>query len=87
MIDQTLPARMAASLAAALATGGTRKSYGFLLKGHNEFAAAAGVTGAAPARIDNPESEANLAPSGTRCGRRAASRFGDVGQDARHGCR
>jgi hypothetical protein len=33
MMDRTLPARMAASLAAALAIGGTAESYGLVLKG------------------------------------------------------
>ena len=51
MMDRTLPARMAASLAAALAIRGTGESYGLVLKGLNEFAAAAGVTGAAAAGI------------------------------------
>jgi phosphatidate phosphatase APP1 len=51
MMDQTLPARMAASLAVALAVHGTGESYGLVLKGLNEFAAAAGVTGAAAVRI------------------------------------
>ena len=81
MMDQTLPARIAASLAAALssrsatikdrnettneagkdqklkkarretAPGEVEERYGLVLKGHNEFAAAAGVTGAAAARI------------------------------------
>ena len=51
MMDQTLPARMAASLAVALAVRGTGESYGLVLKGLNEFAAAAGLTGAAAARI------------------------------------
>jgi hypothetical protein len=50
-MDQTLPARMAASLAVALAVRGTGESYGLVLKGLNEFAAAAGVTGAAAVRI------------------------------------
>jgi hypothetical protein len=47
MMDRTLPAHMAASLAAALAIGGTGESYGLVLKGLNDFAAAAGATGAA----------------------------------------
>jgi hypothetical protein len=51
MMDQTLPERMAASLAVALAVRGTGASYGLVLKGLNEFAAAAGVTGAAAVRI------------------------------------
>ena len=84
MTDQTLAARMATSLRAALslrsgtaeganettneadkdqkmrkagaeiARGGTGKSYGVVLKGGNDFAAGAGVTGAASARIDDP---------------------------------
>jgi uncharacterized membrane protein len=83
MMAQTLSARMAASLAAALRSrsatieaaddttnGGGKdqkmkksgvwmpvgrmgKSYGLVLKGGNDFAASAGVTGAA-AKIDNP---------------------------------
>ena len=36
---------------AEIATSGAGKSYGLVLKGLNEFAAAAGVTGAAAARI------------------------------------
>jgi uncharacterized membrane protein len=39
---------------AEIARGGTGKSYGVVLKGGNDFAAGAGVTGAAAARIDNP---------------------------------
>jgi uncharacterized membrane protein len=60
------------------AIGVTERSYGLVLKGHNELAAAAGVTGAAAAKIDNPGIEANLSPNGTSCGSRGASRFGGV---------
>ena len=47
------------------AVGDKGKSYGLVLKGGNPFVDAAGIIGAATAKVDSTGDAANLAPSGT----------------------